>query len=236
MGAYKDIIQDLLVSLESLRDEKRAQMAKGYYPTQSRVIGVTNPNIKIVVRELHLITKSWPSTQKINLAIAMVQEGTFELQQSAYEYLELNKKDKIALTPNTVKALAERLDNWVVTDYYGAFILGYAWRENIITNSDVLAFMNNEDQFIRRTALAATTALNQKARGGQGDAIRTLLICKEAIDDRADMVVKALSWSLRTLSVRDREAVIDFMETYADRLPKRVLREVWNKLTTGLKN
>ena len=53
---------------------------------------------------------------------------------------------------------------------------------------------------------------------------------------RDDMVVKALSWAPRALAVRQPRAVDRYLRTHADRLAPRVLREVRNKLTTGLKN
>jgi 3-methyladenine DNA glycosylase AlkD len=54
--------------------------------------------------------------------------------------------------------------------------------------------------------------------------------------DRDDMVVKALSWALRALSAHDREAVQRFIEENRAALAPRVVREVANKLRTGLKN
>jgi 3-methyladenine DNA glycosylase AlkD len=78
--------------------------------------------------------------------------------------------------------------------------------------------------------------LNNKARGGRGDATRTLAICNLVVDDREDMVVKALSWSLRELAKRDRRSVKEFLDEKHPRLSRRVLREVTNKLNTGLKN
>jgi 3-methyladenine DNA glycosylase AlkD len=50
------------------------------------------------------------------------------------------------------------------------------------------------------------------------------------------MVVKALSWALRELSKRDPEAAEQFLEEHQGVLASRVLREVRNKLSTGLKN
>ncbi len=232
---YQDLIQDLLATIETFQDPKRLEMAKTVYPTSSRVIGVSNPNLKTVIRELHLHSKQWENRKKIELAKALVNEGTFELQQMAYEYLELNKKTKAELIPQDVEDLNVRMDNWVVTDYYGAFIVGYAWRENIIPMERVKQFMRSDNVWQRRLALAATTALNQNARGGKGDAPRTLEICKMAVDDREDMVVKALSWALRALSMRLRGPVEDFLEEYEARLAKRVIREVWRKLETGRK-
>jgi 3-methyladenine DNA glycosylase AlkD len=78
--------------------------------------------------------------------------------------------------------------------------------------------------------------LNNKARGGQGDAMRTLAICNLVVDDREDMVVKALSWSLRELAKRDRRSVKKFLDEKQTHLARRVVREVNNKLNTGLKN
>jgi 3-methyladenine DNA glycosylase AlkD len=56
------------------------------------------------------------------------------------------------------------------------------------------------------------------------------------VDDPDDMVVKALSWALRSLVVHDPDGVRDFLGEHNDALAARVRREVTNKLETGLKN
>jgi 3-methyladenine DNA glycosylase AlkD len=56
------------------------------------------------------------------------------------------------------------------------------------------------------------------------------------VDDRDDMVVKAMSWALRALSGPDPAAVERFIAERQDRMASRVRREVQSKLTTGLKN
>jgi 3-methyladenine DNA glycosylase AlkD len=78
--------------------------------------------------------------------------------------------------------------------------------------------------------------LNNKARGGSGDVQRTLMVCRLAVTDRDDMVVKALSWALRELSKRDSKSVKQFLSEHKKTLAARVVREVNNKLNTGLKN
>jgi len=84
--------------------------------------------------------------------------------------------------------------------------------------------------------VVSTVPLNNKARGGRGDAERTLLICRMLVNDRDDMVVKALSWALRELSKRDLDSAKKFLEENERALAPRVIREVRNKLHTGLKN
>ena len=75
--------------------------------------------------------------------------------------------------------------------------------------------------------------LNLRAAGGTGDTPRTLAVCGLLAADRDDMVVKALSWALRELSVHDPAAVRAFLADHD--LAARVRREVTNKLQTGLK-
>ncbi len=78
--------------------------------------------------------------------------------------------------------------------------------------------------------------LNVRSRGGRGDVPRTLAVCRLLLDDRDDMVVKAMSWALRELVVHDPDAVRAFLSETEGRLAARAGREVRNKLTTGLKN
>ena len=92
------------------------------------------------------------------------------------------------------------------------------------------------DVWLRRASLASTVPLNNKTRGGSGDPARTLKVCDLLIDDREDMVVKAMSWALRELAKRDPETVRDYIDMHRPRLAPRVLREVTTKLTTGHKN
>ena len=87
-----------------------------------------------------------------------------------------------------------------------------------------------------QAALVSTVPLNVKARGGRGDARRTLRICALLIDDRDEMIVKALSWAHRALIERDGDAVRQFLKENEARLPALVRREVQNKLTAGRKS
>jgi 3-methyladenine DNA glycosylase AlkD len=50
------------------------------------------------------------------------------------------------------------------------------------------------------------------------------------------MVVKAMSWAVREVARQDSAAATKFIEAHREALAPRVLREVNNKLATGLKN
>jgi 3-methyladenine DNA glycosylase AlkD len=236
MPTNKSIIQDCISSLESLTDKKRAEMAKYYYPTTMRTIGVTVPDMRIVLNELKTSLKSWTPEQKIEMAKELCNTSVFECRQLGYELIHRDKKTLKALTAGDIRDLGRELDNWVTVDTYSSCILGVGWRTGLISDKEIAEMQKSKDFWIRRTALVATLGLNQKARGGTGDTARTIALCENAVSDHEDMVVKALSWALRELSGTDKPAVIAFIEKHKDRLHKRVLREVGTKLTTGLKN
>jgi len=114
--------------------------------------------------------------------------------------------------------------------------LGYAWRVGVVSTNHIKRIYNSENFWLRRIALVSTVALNQKARGGTGDAPKTIEICKLAVNDHQDMINKAMSWVLRELAKVDKEPVRLFLEEFREQLNKRVIREVTKKLETGRKN
>jgi 3-methyladenine DNA glycosylase AlkD len=127
--------------------------------------------------------------------------------------------------------LGRGIASWGAVDSFACYVAGPVWRERQVPTRLIERWARSPDRWWRRAALASTVALNVAARGGSGDAPRTLRICSILIDDRDDMVVKALSWALRSLAGRAPDAVREFTV----RLAPRVRREVVNKLSTGLK-
>lgn len=232
----KDLIKDLQISLESFADEKWIEFAKKSYPTKMHVIGVTVPNLKIVLKELRKETKKLENTEKLDLIKKLIDKNIFELQQLAFEYLQAEKNLYKSLTEEYIESIEKNLDNWISVDYFGAIVVGCAWRENLISTEKIKNYLESDNFWIRRIAIVATVSLNQKARGGFGDSKRTLEICKLVVEDHQEMIIKALSWALRELAKVDKKTVIEFVNKYDNQLHKKVLREVKNKLETGLKN
>jgi len=232
----ENLIKDIRESLEGFVDVKRIEFAKKSYPTEMQVIGVTVPNLKIVLKELRKQTKSFETNEKLDLIKQLIDKDIFELQQIAFEYLQTEKNLYKSLTEEYIESIEKNLDNWISVDYFGAIVIGCAWRENIISTKKVKSYLKSDNFWIRRIAVVATVSLNQKARGGLGDSKRTLEICRLVVDDHEEMIVKALSWALRELAKIDKEPVHEFVIEYENRLHKKVLREVKNKLETGLKN
>ncbi len=154
----------------------------------------------------------------------------------AWEILAAHEGAFGLLNDRLVEAMAHGLSDWGSVDLFGVTVLGQAWRAGLVTDSKILAWGRSDDRWRRRLALVATVPLNSRARGGTGDARKTLRVCRALLGDSDEMVVKAMSWSLRELAKQDPKVVAAFLLKEEDRLSARVKREVRNKLRTGVKS
>jgi 3-methyladenine DNA glycosylase AlkD len=171
-----------------------------------------------------------------NLALSLMKLPAFEFRFIAYELVQYHPAAFRSLDVAALEKLGQGIDSWVAVDCFACYLAGPAWREGQISDSVIRRWARSKDRWWRRAAIVCTVALNNKARGGDGDTTRTLMVCKLLVSDRDDMVVKALSWALRELSKRDQGSVNEFMLEHGEALAPRVVREVNNKLNTGLKN
>lgn len=172
----------------------------------------------------------------IALTLRLIAIGEFTFRWVAYELIASHKAALRSLDESTLLQLGQGLDRWEAVDTFAPYLSGPAWREGQISDAVIHGWAHSEDRWWRRAALVSTVALNIKARGGRGDVPRTLDVCRPLVQDRDDMVVKAMSWALRAASQYDAQAVRDFLDEHQASLAPRVIREVNTKLKTGLKN
>lgn len=154
----------------------------------------------------------------------------------AYELLKHHRAAAASLRESDLEKFGRGLNEWSEVDCFACFLSGPAWREHQISDKVVHRWAHSKDRWWRRVALVSTVPLNSRAQGGSGDTERTLEVCRLLLSDRDDLVVKAMSWALRELSKRDPNSVRKFLDGHSNVVSARVIREVSNKLSTGLKN
>ena len=222
--------------LQAAANPERAAKGASYTPTSARIIGVAVPDMRRAARDAVRELEDAPPDVVLALARALIGTDTLEGRFAAYEVLGRHKGVRATLDAPAVESLGCGMDNWASVDAYCWLVAGPAWLEGRLGDGTIERWARSEDRWWRRAALVCTTALNKRSLGGRGDAARTLKIGHMLAADHDDMVVKGLSWALRELAPRDREAVAGFLEEHDGVLAARVKREVRNKLETGLKN
>ena len=200
----------------------------------------TVPAIRPIRRELSRRVARSSADEVLALVEGIVErsllEGEREVRWMGYEIAHYHRPTLVSLDLATLERLGAGLNSWDSVDVFSLYLSGPAWRQGQIGDADVHGWARSENRWWRRVALVSTVALNLKARGGSGDVARTLPVCRMLAADGDDMVVKALSWALRTAVPHDRAAVESFMAEYDHCLASRVKREVGTKLSTGRKN
>ncbi|HEU4338778.1 MAG TPA: DNA alkylation repair protein [Planctomycetota bacterium] len=172
----------------------------------------------------------------VSAALALRKRGGLSRHFIACELVRHHPAALASLSGSDLERFGKGLDSWVSVDVFATYLSGPAWREGQVTDAWIRSWAGSPDRWRRRAALVSTVPLNSRTHGGDGDPARTLTVGALLIDDRDDMVVKALSWALRELAKRDPAPVRAFLRREAKRLAPRVLREVGNKLRTGKKN
>jgi hypothetical protein len=211
------------------------KIAAKIHRSLAAIPGKNVPSVRLLRREWSKRLENLPGRSIIAVAKHLFPLGLWE-RGLAYEIIVHHRGAQEAIRPSDVAVLGRGIDSWGEVDSFACYVAGPAWRQKKLPDGVVRGWARSPNRWWRRAALVSTVPLNNRARGGIGDALRTLKICRMLVRDRDEMVVKALSWTLRELSKRDRLAVRLFLERYQGVLPARVSREVRNKLERGLKN
>ena len=192
-------------------------------------------SVRAVRRRWSAELKAAPADEVLAIAKRFEVTASQTGKWVAYELIRFHPAAFAAVSERDVADFASRTASWYAVDAFGTILSGPLWAKGRISDALVARWSTSDDRWLRRSALVATVGLNARASGGAGDAARTLAICRTLAADRDDMVEKAMSWALRALSQRDRPAVEAFMAEMDGRLAARAVREVRNKLRTGLK-
>ena len=214
----------------------RRDHGASYFQTHMEILGVAVPDIRRAAKASAKRLSGHHPEDVIDVAEALIDAGTLEGRQAAYELVALRADAVSLLGKRRLDRLGKGNDNWGSVDAFASTLVGRIWREGGITDTQVERWARSPDPWWRRTALVATVPLNLSSRGGHGDAERTMLICEQLAEDHHPAVVKALSWALRSLVPHDPYAVRDFLSRHRGTVASRVAREVTTKLETGKKN
>ena len=191
------------------------------------------PQMRAIARDLAAELADTDAESVLLLCAALTQRGGWP-RGVAFELATRHRAASAMLNYRWLERLGATLDGWASVDHFARLLSGSAWQRGQISDARVMRWARSSDIWRRRTAIVSTIALNERQLG-RGDAARTLAVCDVFVDAREDLIVKALSWALRELGIRDEAPVREWLARYEARLAPRVLREVRTKLDTGSK-
>jgi 3-methyladenine DNA glycosylase AlkD len=204
----------------ALRDPEQARVAQRFFKTApgeygagDRFLGIRVPVLRRLAREHQglsldqatgLLQSPWHEERLLALLILVRQysRGTPAQREAIYRrYL----------------AHTDRINNWDLVDCSAEYIVGPHLLERDRAPLGRLA--TSRDVWERRIAVLAT--FHYLKRGDFGETFR---IAHLLLDDRHDLIHKAVGWMLREIGKRDRAVLERFLSRHAARMPRTMLR------------
>jgi 3-methyladenine DNA glycosylase AlkD len=217
---------DLIAQLAAVADPAKAaglrsffKVGPGQYGEGDVFIGLTVPAQRKIVKgfldlpaaEIDILLDSEVHEHRfVGLAI-LVSQSRKQPGTAAAHYLAAVRRG--------------RVNNWALVDSSAEFILG----EYLLDRPrDVLfELASSSDLWERRVAIISTFGFIK-----HGDASTTLEIAALLLDDRHDLIHKAVGWMLREVGKRvDRALLIRFLDDNAARMPRTALSYAMEHLT-----
>ena len=128
------------------------------------------------------------------------------------------------------------VDNWGLDDLLATKIFGpWVLLEPTSRLAHLETLVGDADVWSRRLALVATVPLNRTQPGRLMPEL-TFGLVDRVKGERDPMITKAVSWALRELARSEPEHVAAYVEANRGALAAHAVREVHNKLRTGLKS
>jgi 3-methyladenine DNA glycosylase AlkD len=172
---------------------------------------------------LPLVEALWAgeSREERLIALELPQHHPFAISQLTWEHFDRWRGD---------------LDNWELTDVLGVGVLG-PWVAAFIERrkQHLWDLVQDQDIWSRRLGLVSIVGLNRAGAGVDLTSLALGLI-DQVKDEPNRSITRAISWVLRELGKEHPGEVAAYLEENVDLLPKHVLQEVTNKLTTGRKD
>jgi 3-methyladenine DNA glycosylase AlkD len=121
--------------------------------------------------------------------------------------------------------LRGRVNNWDLVDSSAEFVLGeFLWAG---PRDQLFELARSESLWERRVAVLSSFAFIKR-----GDASTTLELAEMLLDDREDLMHKAVGWMLREVGKRvDRATLLEFLDANAPRMPRTMLSYATEHLT-----
>jgi 3-methyladenine DNA glycosylase AlkD len=212
---------------------ENVRLAKEIQSRLGRLAVTSTPLVRAIRKDFSRRIADATPESVVGLALQLLNQKPDLLRFFSYELISCHRTALKQLTRDDLLKLGEGLNSWSSVDCFAMYLSGPLWAQGTVSDQMIVTWARSKDLWWRRTALVSTVALSR--RGNAGDLVKVSRACALLAADKEDMVVKALSWALREMAKKHPEEARTFLEQHRHILAARVVREVNNKLKTGLK-
>lgn len=130
----------------------------------------------------------------------------------------------------------DRVNNWNLVDSSAHYIIGaHIWNQHI-DDKILFTLLASDNLWLKRIAIVATWYLIKNNVFVNILEITKILLSNENNKNIHDLLQKAAGWMLREMGKRNISVLLDFLNQYAHKMPRTMLRYSLEKLSEEQKN
>ncbi len=214
------MLEELNKEIESCANPEKAKVlqrffktGKGQYGEGDVFLGITVP----IQRKIAKKFKELPISDIQKLLDSKVHEKRLIALLILIEHYKKVSEDEKEKIFSFYMKNAKQINNWDLVDLSapnisGDFLLNK--NKNILYD-----FAVSNNIWERRISILSTFAFLRKHRFED-----TIKISKILINDKHDLIQKAVGWMLREVGKRDEKVLIDFLDKHYKKMPRTMLR------------
>jgi len=214
------MLNNLIKELEKSANPERAKLSQRFFKTGKGEYGEGDVFLGLNSQQIKDIVKKYP-----NLSLPKLKEL---LKSKIHEhrlvgliildgkYKKADEKGKENIF-NFYLQNVKNVNNWDLVDLSAPNIAGdFLFKRN---KNILYKLVRSENLWERRIAIISTLAFIKKEEFGD-----TLAISELLLDDKHDLIHKAVGWMLREVGKRDEEVLENFLRTHYKKMPRMMLR------------
>jgi 3-methyladenine DNA glycosylase AlkD len=221
---------DVRKELKSMADPEKAAILQRFFKTGPSQYGEGDIFIGVMVPQSRRVAKKFnqlPLGEVRTLLYSRVhEERLVALLILAWRYSSASssreKEEIVKFYLDHIK----RVNNWDLVDLSAPNILGAHLVDRDGRRRLLYRLAGSENVWERRIAIVATHHFIRN-----GDFSDTLKIAEMLLQDRHDLIHKAVGWMLREVGKRDAAAEKEFLEKHCSVMPRTMLRYAIERLS-----
>ena len=217
--------------LRQMTNPERARVSQKFFKTGpgeygegDRFIGLTVPQVRKLVKPCRQL--SLQETKQL-LRSPIHEERLLALLILVDAFTKANETGQRRIYETYLRS-TRYINNWDLVDCSAEHIVGAFLRERKRTPLLVLA--RSESLWKRRIAVIATFHLIKR-----GEFTPTLIIARQLLRDREDLIHKAAGWMLREIGKRDLPMEEKFLRSHHRQMPRTMLRYAIERFPESLR-
>lgn len=216
-------VKDILQKSVDIPEHKRTIFYKtqpGQYAAHDQFMGVKNPKLRAIAKKFYDLTLS-------ELQLLIESPYNEERLLSLFILIKQYQSSKINTKQNIYSFYLKNMhhvNNWNLVDASAHYIIGAHLAND--SKAPLFTLAESSNMWERRIAIVSTWYFIRL-----GDVDHTILLAKKLLNDKHDLMHKAVGWMLREVGKKNLATLIQFLDKHAALMPRTMLRYAIERLT-----